>query len=68
MAEQRADLRFLQERLRAHLRIAYLAADVQCEREHDEHTDQARVGDRERAEVQHQPAFEALLPQEQEGT
>src|SRR6185295_3641416 len=52
--------------LRAHLRVTHLAADVQREREDDEHADEARVGDREGAEVQQQPALESLLPQKQE--
>ena len=66
MAEQRADLGLAEQRLGADLRVAHLAADVEREREHDEHADEARVGDRERAEVQDHTSFESFLPQEQE--
>src|SRR6266508_3910318 len=66
VTEQRADLRFFEQRLRAHLHVAQLAADVQREREDDEYADEARVGDGERAEVENDAPIESLLPEQQE--
>src|SRR5438552_2889218 len=68
VTQERADLRFLQQRARAHLRVTDLAADMKRERQQDEDADEARVGDRERREVEHDAAVESLLPEQQERT